>query len=210
MDAQRVEILHVTHGDTVVVAVTHYLVFYFLPAFQRFLHQHLWREGKGLFGEFIQFVLIVTEARAKSAQSVGSTQDDRIAQVGSSLAGIFNIITGLTLDGLHANLVELFHEELAVFSIHDSLHRSTQHLHVVFLQYTTLIQLNTTVQCRLSTEGQQDAVWMFLGNNLLYEIWLYRQEIDFVGNALRRLDCGNIRIDEHSLDAFLAKRFQSL
>ena len=32
MDAQRVEVLHVTDGDTVVVAVAYHLVFNLLPA----------------------------------------------------------------------------------------------------------------------------------------------------------------------------------
>ncbi len=41
MDAQRVEVLHVTHGDAVVETVAHHLILYFLPALQALFHQHL-------------------------------------------------------------------------------------------------------------------------------------------------------------------------
>ena len=42
MDAQRVEVLHITYGDTVVETVAYHLILYLLPAFQRLLYQHLW------------------------------------------------------------------------------------------------------------------------------------------------------------------------
>ena len=42
MDAQRVEVLHITYGDTVIETVAHHLILYLLPSFQRLLYQHLW------------------------------------------------------------------------------------------------------------------------------------------------------------------------
>ena len=62
MDAQRVEIFHVTHRDTVVEAVANYFVFHFLPAFQALLHQYLGREREGFFDQHVQFFFIVAEA----------------------------------------------------------------------------------------------------------------------------------------------------
>ena len=41
MDTQRVEVLHVTYGDAVVVAVAHYLILYLLPSLQTLLYQYL-------------------------------------------------------------------------------------------------------------------------------------------------------------------------
>ena len=125
MDAQRVEVLHVTHGDAVVVAVAHYLIFDFLPALQTLLHQHLRGERESLLGQFIEFLLIVTETRSETTQSVGSTQDDGIAQLGSGLTGLGDILASLTLDGLHTDLVEFLHEEFTVFRIHNGLHGRT-------------------------------------------------------------------------------------
>ena len=39
--AQRVEVLHVTHGDAVVEAVAHHLILDFLPSLQALFDQHL-------------------------------------------------------------------------------------------------------------------------------------------------------------------------
>ena len=44
MDSERVEVLHVADGDTVVVTVAHHLILYLLPSLQALLYQYLWRE----------------------------------------------------------------------------------------------------------------------------------------------------------------------
>ena len=62
MDAQRVEVLHVTNGDAVVETVANHLVLYLLPALQALLNQHLRREGKGFLGQLVELFLIVAEA----------------------------------------------------------------------------------------------------------------------------------------------------
>ena len=41
MDTERVEVLHITDGDTVVVAVTYDLVLDFLPALEALLYKDL-------------------------------------------------------------------------------------------------------------------------------------------------------------------------
>ena len=48
VDTERVEVLHITDGDTVVVAVTDDFVLDFLPALEALLHEDLRGEGKGL------------------------------------------------------------------------------------------------------------------------------------------------------------------
>ena len=62
MDAQRVEVFHITNGDTVVETVTHHLILYLFPSLQRLLYQHLWREGESLLSLCQQLLLIVAEA----------------------------------------------------------------------------------------------------------------------------------------------------
>ena len=46
MYAKRIEILHVTNSDAIVVFVPYDLIFNFFPTFQRFLHKNLRRIGK--------------------------------------------------------------------------------------------------------------------------------------------------------------------
>ena len=61
MDSQRVEVLHITNGDTVVVAVAHHFILYLLPSLETLLHKHLWRESECLLSELVQFLLVVSE-----------------------------------------------------------------------------------------------------------------------------------------------------
>src|SRR5437867_8066652 len=60
MDAHRIEIFHVTDGDTVIVGVTHDLVFDFLPAFEELLNKNLSPMGKDFVGSMSYFISIHT------------------------------------------------------------------------------------------------------------------------------------------------------
>jgi len=205
MDAERVEILHVTHRDTVVVTVSHHLIFYLFPAFQTLLHQYLGRERECLFTEFGQFFVVLGEARTQSAQRVCGAHDDRITQSVSGLLGLFGILASLTLDGLDIDLVEFLNEQLAILSIHDGANRRAQHSYVVLLEHTALVKLHSTVERRLSAKAQQDAVGALFLYDTLHEIRLNGQEVDLVGHALRCLYGGDIGVDEHRLDALLTQ-----
>ena len=210
MDTQRVEVLHVAHRDAVVITVTHYLVLNLLPALEALLHQHLGRESKGLLSDAVQFLLVVAETRTQSAQCISSTDDDGIAQLFGSLAGVFNILTCLALDGLHIDFIEFLHKELAVFGVDDCLYGSTQNLHAVLLQHSALVELHSAVEGSLASEGKQDTLRALLFDYLLHEIRCYRQEVNLVGNSLAGLNRSDIGVDEYTLDALLAQGFECL
>ena len=184
MDAQRVKVLHVTNCDTVVVAVAHYLILYLLPSLQALLNQYLRRERECLLGELDEFLLVVSKTRTESTESISSTDDDRIAKLGSSLTGLLHILASLALDSLNVDFVELLNEELTVLCVHDGLNRSTKHLHVILLENALTIEFNTAVERCLSTEREQDAVGTLLLDNLLNKVRLNRKEIYLVGNTL--------------------------
>ena len=133
MYSQWVKILHITYGDTVVVFIAYYLILNLFPTLQRLLYQHLWRECEGLLCKFVQLFLIVAKTRTQTAECVCSTQNYWVTQCGSSLTSAFDVRTSFALDGLYTNLVQFLYEELAVLSIHDCLHRSTQYLNAVLL-----------------------------------------------------------------------------
>jgi hypothetical protein len=44
MDSERVEVLHITDSDAVVITVTHYLILDLLPSLERLLDENLRRE----------------------------------------------------------------------------------------------------------------------------------------------------------------------
>ena len=127
-----------------------------------------------------------------------------------SIQEALDVAHRLALDRLHANLIQLMHEELAILRVHDGLHRCAQHLDIVFLQDTSLVERHTAVQRRLSTKSQQDAIRPLLLDHLLHEEGGYREEIDRVGYALRGLHSRDIRVDQDGLDTLLTDRFQRL
>ena len=61
MDSERVEVLHVADGDTVVILVTDHLILNLFPALERLLHENLRRERESLGAKFLKLLVIVTE-----------------------------------------------------------------------------------------------------------------------------------------------------
>ena len=210
VDAQGVEVFHVADRDTVVETVAHHFILHFFPALEALFHQHLRREGKGLFGQHIQFSLVVAEAGAQTAQSIGGTEDDGIAQRGGSAAGVGDVGASLALDGLDIDLIEALYEELAVFGVHDGLNGRTEDGHAIFLKDAFLMEGHTAVEGGLTTEGQHDALRAFAFDDLLDAEGGDGQEIDTVGHALGSLYRSDIGVDEHGFNAFFLEGFQGL
>ena len=210
VDAQRVEVLHVTDRDAVVEAVAHHLVFHFLPALQTLLHQDLRREGEGFFRQHIQLLFVVAEAGTQATEGIRRADNHRIAQFGSSPARIGNILDRLALNRLHLYLVELLDKQLAVFRIHDGLHRCAQYPDVVFLQDTALVERHAAVQRRLPAERQQDTVGTFLGDYFFHEERGNGQEVNRIRHTFGGLHGRDVRVDKDRLDAFLPNRLQRL
>ena len=180
VNTQRVEVLHVTNSDTVIKAVAHYLVLYLFPSLQALFYQYLRRERESLFCQYVQLFFIIAEARTETSQRIRSTDDNRITQFLSRSTRIFYIFYRLALDGLYVNLIELLNEQLAVFCIHNSLHRSSQYTSVIFLEHTCLIQSHTAVKRSLSAKRQQHTVGAFFSDYLFYKIRSYRKEINLI------------------------------
>ena len=210
VNAQRVEVFHVADRNTVVETVADNFIFYFFPTFETLFHEHLGRERESLLGKFIEFFFVVAETRTQSTEGISRTNDDRISQSLCSASCIFNVVYGFTLDGFYINLVEFLDKEFAVFSVHDGLHGSAKHLEIIFFQHTTLVELNTAVECCLSTKCKHNTLWTFLLNHSLDEIGSDGKEVNLVSHAFRSLDSGDIWVDENSLDAFFFEGFQSL
>ena len=210
MDTEWVEVLHVADCDAVVVAVAHHLVLYLLPALETLLDEHLRRERERLLSELYEFLFVVSETRTESAESVSSADDNRVTEFGSRLACLLHVLASLALDSLNADLVELLNEEFTVFGVDDSLHRRTEHTHVVLVEDAIAVEFNTAVERCLSTEREEDAVRTLLLDYFLYEVRLYGKEIYLVGNAFRCLHCCDVRVDEHCLYALFAQSLKRL
>ena len=210
MDPERVEILHVADRNAVVVFIANNFIFNFFPAFQRLLHQHLGREGEGFLADLFQFLVVVHETRTQATQGVSGAHNQRIAQFLGGSPGGFDALGRLGLDGFHLNLVQFLDKEIPVFRVHDGLYRGTQYLHIVLIQRSRLVQLHATVQGRLATETQQDALRALPFNNPFHEEGRHRKEVDLVGHSLAGLYRGDVRIDENRLDPLFLQRLEGL
>ncbi|MNC20810.1 hypothetical protein D3C75_687740 [compost metagenome] len=73
MHTYRVEVLHVADNDTVVVRITHNLVFNFLHAGNTFLHQTLsnWTITNTCFDSLKQLFFVVADPAAGAAKRIG-------------------------------------------------------------------------------------------------------------------------------------------
>ncbi|KAI3491680.1 hypothetical protein L1887_43992 [Cichorium endivia] len=109
VDAERVEVLHVAADDGIVLLVAQHLVLGLLPALERLFDEDLGAEGEGAGGEVAQLVLVVGEAGAETAERVGGTHDDGVADLGGGLKRLDGLDAGLAerLDGLGSGVVEL-------------------------------------------------------------------------------------------------------
>ena len=80
MYTDRIDIFHVTHGDTVAVRITHYLILDLFPACDTTLNQHLAYTGKtkSICKDLLQFFLIVCDSTAASTKRIRRPKHYRI------------------------------------------------------------------------------------------------------------------------------------
>ena len=207
---KRIDIFHAHHGKTPICPVTDHFKFDFFPTFQRFFHKNLRGEGKRTLSQCPQLAFCLTNTATKSSQSVSRAYHDGITDLLGRGDGIAHRFDGLTDGRLEIHLAQFAYEEVAILCIHDGFYRGTQHLDTVTFQRALVVEFDSTIESRLSAEGQQDTIWTFLSNDLLDKIGRYRKEIYAVGHAFRGLNGGDVRIDQHGFDSILSESLQCL
>ena len=210
VDTQGVEVLHAGHGEAVVVGIADYFELNLFPTLQRLFYQYLRSKSESTLCQLHESLFVGTDTATQSTQSISRANHDGETNLVCSCQRVFHRLYRLADGSLHRNFIELLHKEVAVFGVHNSLDRGTQHLHAILLQHTFLIQFGTTVQCSLSAKCQQDAVGALLLDNLLNKIRSYGQEIHFICNTLRSLNRSDVRIYQHRADTFFTQRLQRL
>src|SRR5437667_8768130 len=79
MHTHRIEILDGTNNHTVVLAVAHHFHLEFFPAHERFFDQHFVdrRKSEPARSDYVQFLAIVSDATAGTAESKCRTNNQR-------------------------------------------------------------------------------------------------------------------------------------
>ena len=195
--AQRIEVFHAGHGETMVVGIADNLELYLLPALQALFNKNLGSESEGALCYLLEHFLVLADTAAKATKGVGTADHDGITDFASRSNGVLNVLASLAHGRLHVYLVQFLYEKVSVLGVHDGLHAGTQNFHSVLLQSAVEVEFGAAVEGCLPTESQQDAVGAFLLDDLGNEMCVYRLEINLVGYTLACLDGSHIRVYEH-------------
>ena len=133
--AYRVDIFHITYGDTVALAVPHHLILDLFPSGDTPLYQHLSHTGKpeAVLQDLHKLMPVVGDTAAASSQGIGRTQHHRIADLLGELHAVFHRLyykrsCHRLSDLLHGGL-----ELQTVLRLLDGLSRGSDQPHVVSL-----------------------------------------------------------------------------
>ena len=208
VNANRIDVLHITYGDAVAVGIAHYLILDFLPACDTALYQHLSHtaQTKSVGKNVNQLLLIVGDTTAASAQRKSRTKHHRITD---GIGKFDTVLHGIDHLGSRTRLSDLLHgvlKRLTILRLEDGLCCRTDQLHAMLLQETGLCQFHTEVQACLSTQSRQNTVGLFLQNNFLQDIHSQRLNIYLIRYLLVRHDGCRIRIHQTYLNALFLQR----
>ena len=207
VDADRVNVLHVTDGDGVALVVAHYLVLDFLPACDALLDQNLVNTRVHDAGgrNFAQLLPGVGDAAAGAAERVRRTDDDRQTDLTGEINRILNRVNNL---GGNDRLADLLHgvlEHLAVLCLCDGGRISAEQLYAHFIKETVLAQLHGEVQTGLTAEVGQQRVRMFLFDDLLNGFDGHRLDVNLVRHSLVGHDGCRVGVYQNNLQTLLAQ-----
>ena len=204
MDTDGVDVFHVADDDAVIRFIAHNFVFDFFPAGHRAFDEDLVdrAEFDAARGDHEQFVFVMSDTAACTAEGKGRTDDDRVAD----LIGEFDSRRDIFKDiAFRYRLVDVLHgflEEFAVFRFFNSRQVRTQELDVIFFQDAGIGQLDSHVQADLAAEGSQQAIRPFFFDDFCNVIEGNRFDIDAVGNVFIRHNRRRVAVDEDDFQSF--------
>ena len=212
MHAHRVYIFHIAHDDAGAVFIPHHLVFDFFPARNALFDEALVHAGQvqAVGANLRQLAGVVRDAAARAAQCISRPHDHGISHLFRKGQGLVHLRYNLAF---YAGLTDFFHrflERLAVLCLADGIHVGAQKPHTLLFQKAAFRQLHGKIQPRLPAEGGQDAVRLFLADDVFNDLGMQRLQVHFVRNVGIRHDGSRVGIDEHYLDALFLQRSAGL
>ena len=212
VNAHRVQVFHVAHGDHIALVVTHHLVLDLFPAGDALFHQDLvnGRKAQAVGGDLVQLLRGFANAAAGAAHGKGGAHDHGIADLSGKLHGAVQIFHHLAgNDGL----VQLFHgvfKQLAVLGTVDGVRLAGQQAHTAFIQKAVAGQLHADVQAHLAAQIGQNGIRLFLFDDALHHAHLHGLDIHMVGHVGVCHNGGGVRVQQHGLNAFGFERAAGL
>jgi len=203
VDAHRVQVFHVTHGDHVTLVVAHDLILDLFPAGDALFHKDLMDGGKAqaVGADLDELFAGLADAAAGAAHGKGRAHDDRVANAvcaGQSVLQRFHHLRGD--DGL----VQLFHgllEQFAVLGPVDGLGLAGQQADAGAVQIAGAGQLHGQVQAHLTAEVRQHGVRLFDVQNALHDFQRHGLDVNMVGHIRVGHDGCGVGVQQNGLDA---------
>ena len=217
VDAKRVKVLHVAHGDAVVAVVADHLVLELLPPAQVLVNEDLRASGESLGGHGTQFVVVGGKSRPQAPQCVGGPDQDGVPDLVGRHDRLVNGGGTVRERNRFVDFFELLAEDLAVFGGFNDRDLRPEHFDAGRLELSRVPQFDADIEGGLPTHGNDDTVRLFLPDNVHDDFRLDGEEVHAVGGPrllvllfLGGLDCGNVGIDEDDLNAFFLEGLDAL
>ena len=210
VDAEWVKVFHVAADQRIVLLVAQHLVLALLPAAQTLFDQDLGAETERAGAQVAQLVLVVGEARAETTERVRRTHNHRVADLARGAQRLGHGRHGLAARDRDVDFVERLHEQVAVLAHAQHVDLRPEHLDAEPLKHAHLVELDADVECALPTKRQKHAVRALLLEDVRDVIGRDWQEVDLRRELVRRLDRGDVGVDQHRLDAALAQGLDGL
>mmetsp|Transcript_14734 Transcript_14734/g.41039 ORF Transcript_14734/g.41039 Transcript_14734/m.41039 type:complete len:570 (-) Transcript_14734:1054-2763(-) len=215
VDSKRIEVFHVTNGHTIVISITDNLVLNFLPSLHALFDKNLRGCRQGFICHVSKVIFIVAHSTSKTSESKGRSNHERISDILGSFNSFFDRVGGVRLGNLLVNLMQTIREQLSVFGVDNNIDGRSEDFHTVFFENSGFVHFDGTVECCLSTHGNNNTIGLLLLDYLLNEFGCHGKEESVVGLKFRLavhvcLDRRNVRVHKNDFFSFFFESLNSL
>ena len=212
MNADGIDVFHVTDNDRRVVFIPHDFVFDFFVSLYALFDKHLMhgRELEGVFHHFEELLFRFRKAAARTAEGECRAQYDGISDILCRLQPFFHRICDLRrTDGLADTLAQLL-EQFPVFGAFDAFALRAEQFRSALAQHPFLFELHGEVQTCLTADGRNDRVRAFVTDDPRNVFEGKRFHIYFIGDLRVRHDRRGVRVAKNDFVTFFFQGEASL
>lgn len=152
MDSHRVDVLHIAHCDTGIMRITDNLVLEFLPSHETLVDDDLMGIGEGLLEECEELLSCVSKSTSESSEGKSRSHENWVSDHLCNFHCFVDRFRCRTSSIDDTDCIKGCIEPLSIFSDSDRLSRCPEDGDIVFLEDTSILELESTVQGCLSTE----------------------------------------------------------
>ena len=204
VNTNRVNIFHIADGNTVSCTVTHYLILNFFPACDTAFYQNLSDTGKtkSILQDLAKLIFIMGNTAAASTKGISRTKYNRITDGIGKCKSILYCCNNLRCCNRLTNFFHGIFKFLTVLSLLNGLSCSSDQSYIMLLQETLFIQLHSQIQACLSAKSRKYTVRFLLQDQLLYNLYSKRFNINTVSNVFICHNGCRVGVQKNNLKAF--------